>query len=76
MNNVIRRVQTYLVSDTSGAVTAEWTVLTAMLVAMAASFSPIMVGVNMAADVVESQVELPANGLAMDLSDHQPYAIH
>ena len=76
MNSVIRRVKTYLKSDISGAVTPEWTVLTAVLVAMAASFAPIMVGVNLAAEVIESQVELPANGRSMDLSDAFTQSIH
>ena len=69
-----KRIKSLRLNMTAHFAVIAW--LTAMLVAMAASFSPIMVGVNMAADVVESQVELPANGLAMDLSDHQPYAIH
>ena len=69
MLNVFGRIRHFLQNDESGAVTSEWTVLTALLVAMAASMSPIYAGVNMAADVIESTIELPGNGMTIPSSD-------
>lgn len=65
MLNAIGRIRHFLQNDESGAVTAEWTVLTAVLVAMAASMSPIYATINMAADVIESTIELPGNGMTI-----------
>lgn len=68
MNTGFERVKSFLIDDTSGAVTPEWTVLTALLVAMAASLAPIYAGVNMVASVVESDIQVPINGQSTDLS--------
>jgi len=73
MYGIATKFKTFLKSDNSGAVTAEWTVLTGLLVAMSASIGTVATGVNMAADVIEMTVEAPGNGIVSDLSGEETF---
>ena len=69
MFGLIAKFRSFLTEDTSGAVTVEWTVLTAMLVlSMAASMGTIATGIHIAAAAIEQNAALPANGTVFTLS--------
>lgn len=69
MFDLFAKFRSFLVSDTSGAVTPEWTVLTALLVlSMSASIGTMAAGIHIAAAAIEENAALPANGTVFDLS--------
>lgn len=60
---IAAKIAKFLKSDTSGAVTVDFTVLTGMLVlSMAASIGTMSVGVHMTAELVQQTIEAPVSG--------------